>query len=132
MARPAKYTPQAVERIVRALLQGATYQLAASYGGIHYDTFNEWRKRYPEFSDAVKSAEAGAAVGWLEQIEQAAASGTWQAAAWKLERRYPEDWGRRERVDLNIRRQAEQLAAELGLDPEELLREAERIVSGRS
>jgi hypothetical protein len=32
-------------------------------------------------------------VKWLARIEQAA-SEHWQAAAWKLERRYPKDYGR--------------------------------------
>ena len=27
-------------------------------------------------------------------IEQAAKDGTWQAAAWKLERRYPQEYGK--------------------------------------
>lgn len=93
MARPTKYTPETVDRICKALRMGATYVLAAGYGGIHYDTFNEWREQYPEFSDRVKAAEADAAVKWLEKIEMAADE-SWQAAAWKLERRYPQDYGR--------------------------------------
>jgi hypothetical protein len=39
-------------------------------------------------------AEGRAAIGWLALIEQAAREGNWQAAAWKLERRYPETYGR--------------------------------------
>ena len=36
-------------------------------------------------------------------IEMAASEGNWQAAAWKLERRYPETFGRRTvTVDANI------------------------------
>lgn len=93
MARPTKYTPDCVERICEALKMGATYDLAAGYGGITYETFNTWRDAKPEFSDAVKAAEAEAAVGWLRKIE-AASDESWQAAAWKLERRYPSDYGR--------------------------------------
>jgi hypothetical protein len=33
-------------------------------------------------------------VGWLAKIEAAANEGAWQAAAWKLERRYPHEYGR--------------------------------------
>lgn len=95
MARRPKYAPDVVSRIVQALELGATYELAASYGGISYDTFNEWRKAKPEFSDAVNAAQGRAAVKWLAKIEQAASDGTWQAAAWKLERRHPQDYGRR-------------------------------------
>ena len=134
MARPSKYTPETVARIVEALEQGATYEAAAAHAGISYETFNAWRKGFPEFPEAVKKAEAKAELHWLEQIETAAAEGAWQAAAWRLERRYPARWGRRERVDvaMTVRREAERLAAELGLDAAELIAEAERIVAGGS
>lgn len=94
MARPAKYTPEVRARILQALRLGATYELAAAYGGIHYDTLRTWRETKPAFSVALKEAEAVAAVGWLEKIDRAAADGVWQAAAWKLERRYPREYGR--------------------------------------
>lgn len=72
---------------------GATYELAAGYGGISYELFRQWREKHVAFFDAVKAAEAEAAVGWLQKIE-AAADDSWQAAAWKLERRYPNEYGR--------------------------------------
>ena len=132
MARPSKYTPETVARIAEALEQGATYEAAAAHAGVHYDTLNEWRAEFPAFSVALKKAEAEAELHWLGQIEAAAADGAWQAAAWRLERRYPERWGRRDRVDvaMTVRREAERLAAQLGLDAAELIAEAERIVAG--
>lgn len=95
MARRTKYTPETVKRITDALKMGATYELACNYGGISYDTFCTWRNEKDEFSEAIKRAEGSAVVGWLAKIEQAANDGQWQAAAWKLERRYPEMYGRR-------------------------------------
>lgn len=94
MARPTKYTPETAKKITDAIRVGATFKLACDYAGITEDTFSNWRKRYSDFSDAIKEAEGGAAVGWLAKIEKAANEGTWQAAAWKLERRYPHDYGR--------------------------------------
>lgn len=96
---------------------GATYELAAQYGGISYVTFNTWQKRgqkelerveaagkgaairekerlFVDFYRATKKAEAEAAIMWLALIEKAANEGTWQAAAWKLERRYPHRYGK--------------------------------------
>lgn len=93
MARPTKYTPDAVDRICEAIRLGATYELAAGYGGVTYETFNTWRQEKPEFSAQVKAAESVGAIGWLQKIE-AAADESWQAAAWKLERRFPGDYGR--------------------------------------
>src|SRR3972149_2762024 len=108
MARPTKLTEDTQTRIVQAITMGATYELAAQYGGVAYNTFNEWlkkgnngngdgtnTKRYQEFYEAVKKAEGNAVVGWLAKIEKAANEGNWQAAAWKLEPRYPQDYGRR-------------------------------------
>lgn len=92
--RPTKRTPSAQERILAAIRLGATYELAAKAGGITYDTFAEWRKNIPEFSEAVNTAEADACQKWLKQIDSAASKGAWQAAAWKLERRYPHMYGK--------------------------------------
>lgn len=94
MARPTKFNTDAIKRIVEAIEHGATYILAAQYGGIGYSTFNEWMNTKPEFLEAVKAAEGRAAVGWLQKIDKASDEGAWQAAAWKLERRYPKDYGR--------------------------------------
>lgn len=94
MARPTKYTPETAKKITDAIRVGATFHLACAYAGISEETFSQWRKKFPEFSEAVKEAEGGAAVKWLALIDKAAGDGTWQAAAWKLERRYPEQYGR--------------------------------------
>jgi len=103
MARKSKLTPETQQKITEAIELGATYELAANYGGVAYNTFNEWMKAGEdaptgvkrEFYEAVKEAEGRAAVKWLAKIEKAASDGNWQAAAWKLERRYPHEYGRR-------------------------------------
>jgi hypothetical protein len=94
MPRRSKLTPEVQQRICDAVVIGATYEHAAAYGGIAQSTLYEWLKAKPEFSEALKAAEARAVVGWLAKIEKAASDGTWQAAAWKLERRYPNVFGR--------------------------------------
>jgi len=102
MARPTKLTPETHKKIVQAIQLGATYELAASYGGVTYESFNNWMKAGADaksgifftFFQDIKEAQGKAVVGWLAKIEQAANDGHWQAAAWKLERRHPEDYGR--------------------------------------
>lgn len=116
MARPTKLTPDVQEKITQALRMGATYDLACKYAGISYQTFRNWITRaenelqrvsdnarasvtkaehpYVELFDAVQKAEGDAAIGWLAKIEKAANDGNWQAAAWKLERRYSKDYNR--------------------------------------
>lgn len=94
MGRKSKYTPDTVGRITDAIALGATYQHACNYGGVSFETFNQWRAHKLEFSEALKEAEGRAVMGWLAKIEKAANEGTWQAAAWKLERRYPHDYAK--------------------------------------
>ena len=97
MAKPGrktKYTPETVAKIVQAIKTGATYELAANFAGIGKTSFYDWLDKYPEFANAVKEAEGAGAIELLARIRKEAAEGTWQAAAWILERRYPEMYGR--------------------------------------
>src|SRR5688572_20769397 len=96
--RPTKYTPEITAKILDAIRVGAPLTHACRFAGVHFDTFNEWRKQYSEFSDAVKVAEGESVKNCLDVIENAAAKGNWAAAAWKLERRYPHEFGRRDRM----------------------------------
>jgi hypothetical protein len=118
MARKTKYTPETVKKVTDAIRLGATYELASSYAGISPALFYQWMKGKIEFLEAVKDAEGAGAVGWLARIEQAAQAGTWQAAAWKLERRYPQQYGRTVQEQHHrheiVRREAEAIANEIG------------------
>lgn len=57
MARITKYTPERIEKIISAISKGKTYKDASKLAGINPDTFFDWLKNKPEFSDAVKMAE---------------------------------------------------------------------------
>lgn len=94
VGRPTKYTPDTVAKITKALKLGSTRRLACQYAGISEDTLANWLRDYSDFSDAVNKAEGDGSVEWLNRIEQAAKRGSWQAAAWKLERLYPNEYGR--------------------------------------
>lgn len=130
MSRPSKFTPDRVERILTALRAGNTRMAAAAYAGVHRDTLADWMARHSAFSADVQKAEADAEVRHVANIAKAAQDGNWTASAWWLERRRHQDWGKVDRVEVNIRREAERLADELGLDATEILAEAERIASG--
>lgn len=115
MSRRSKLTQETQQKVVDAITLGAVYALAAQYAGITETTMYNWMKRgreeierldengrtklrksevpFVKFFEAVKRAEGAAAMGWLAMVEKAAVD-TWQAAAWKLERRYPRDYGR--------------------------------------
>lgn len=91
--RPSKYTPEMVHELTRALTLGATRGHACKVAGISEDAFARYMK-IEDFAEAVKKAEGKGILQWLAVIEKAALNDNWQAAAWKLERRYPEQYGR--------------------------------------
>jgi transposase len=98
--RPTKRNPLTEGAILAAVGAGATYELAAKAGGITYETFNEWRKADPQFSEAIARVEYEAALSRLNMIA-AAARDDWKAAAWWLERRFPESYGRQVRAQVD-------------------------------
>jgi len=114
MGRPTKRTPEREQAIFNALRLGNTRTAAAAYAEVHRDTLYEWLND-PTFSDAVEKAEADAEARFLGQIAKAAADGTWTAAAWWLERRRGDAYGKRERIDSKV----EMSGPLLGLDDHE-------------
>lgn len=128
--RKTKYTQDTIDRLTQAIELGASRTMACQFASISFQTFSVWMNDKPEFSDAIKKAEATGALKWLARIEQAASDGSWQAAAWKLERRFPEEFGRRieQSVTVNTREVAMQMAAQIGVEPEELLVAAEALL----
>jgi hypothetical protein len=130
MGRPTKRYPETEQAILNALRVGNTRTDSALAAGISRETLRRWMDDVA-FSGAVEKAEAEARLRFVGQIAKAAAQGNWQAAAWNLERRDHENWGRRERVDIHLALEAEvrRLANEHGVDYQEALAEAERILA---
>jgi len=93
IGRPSKFTAERQERILDAIRAGNYIEPAARAAGIGKSTFYEWVERYPDFSDAVKSAQAEAEIGRVAIVKQAGEE-HWQAAAWWLERSSPQRWSR--------------------------------------
>ena len=111
MARPSKFTPEVRTRILQALQAGNYQDTACHYAGISPATFYRWMAESelpdadPEllaFREEVNKSRADAEARNIALIQQAAQGGTWQAAAWWLERSFPSKWGRYQRVDTNV------------------------------
>jgi hypothetical protein len=99
-----KLTPELQEKILLHLRLGAYVETAAACSGIHKDTFYEWMRKgargqmpYAAFAEAVHKALAEAESRNLATILKASGK-YWVAAAWLLERRYPEKYGRFDRM----------------------------------
>jgi transposase len=112
--KPTKLNLKLQEAICKHIASGMYPSKAAILEGLGERTYYTWMQRgreekqgkYKHFQQAVKKAESVAETVYLEQIRKASTgeetgNPVWQAAAWYLERRYPDEWGRRERVDVN-------------------------------
>jgi len=93
--RPSKYSGLVVKRICDAIADGMPFKYAAVIGDISHETFCEWQRQFPEFSEAVQKAKAHGVHERLKIIRTAAKRGNVKAAQWWLERVCPEFFGQR-------------------------------------
>jgi transposase len=107
MGRPTKLTPEIQDKIIDAIQAGNYQDAAARYAGIDPATYYRWMSKgedpdspYSEFREAIERAKAAAEVESVAIIKLAARDGTWQAAAWWLERTRPQKFGRKERYEV--------------------------------
>lgn len=105
--RPTKRTPELEGQIAECLRLGMSYPQTCDACGISQTQFRNWRKHFRDFQDLIRRAEAEAVKLNLAVIQAAAASGkSWQAAAWFLERKHPEQWGKTETLSIEARKDA--------------------------
>ena len=108
--RATKFNKATQSKILRALRTGATMVAAAAKGGINKSTLYDWLEKgrlekeaaaargvepagaFAEFADAVMRARAESEVLHLENIAVAGRK-DWRAAAWILEKRFPQAYG---------------------------------------
>jgi hypothetical protein len=113
-------TDPRVERLIEALKAGNYLEHACDFAGIGKSTVYRWldrgqqesenieqglkpdkhEKQYLELWDAIKKARGEATVRNVAVINNAARGGTWQAAAWWLERTAPQQFGRRMQAEI--------------------------------
>jgi len=124
MGRPVKLTPEVQEDICAAIRAGNYIEPSAIRAGVSKSTLYSWLKKgkteadrvdravsvgrrakvtvklkpYVDFLDAVKKAEAEAEARDVAIISKAAMT-QWQAAAWRLERKHYDRWGRRQALE---------------------------------
>lgn len=105
--RPSGFTPERARAILGGISRGLSYKHSAQLAGISYMTFNRWRKdgaradapaELRDFCDHLGQAEARNADTLLRAISMAGRRRDWRAAAWILERRFPDEWALRNDV----------------------------------
>ena len=143
--RPVKITEELIKQICDVVRAGNYIETAAAFNGLSKSTLYDWMKRgarerqriegtnrkplkkeelFMAFSDAIEKAMAEAEIRDVMRIGEASKS-DWKAAAWRLERKNPQKWGRKfQQVESNeeetalklelMRLQAEKARIELG------------------
>jgi len=91
--RKGMYNQTRVALICNAIAKGNLIQTAAAAAGINKATLYEWKKKYPEFNDAIELAEAAAEMELLNVPWEAATKDkNWRAALELMQRRFRKHW----------------------------------------
>jgi hypothetical protein len=110
MARPSKLTPELQKRIGENIALGLTYRLAAESAGVTYKLLNLWMQqgknstsgKYFQFAQYINKCNADGALKLLERLNEAVKAGNCTVCMWILERRFSEDFGRRQYRKMDI------------------------------
>lgn len=120
-------TDAKIRAICRSISLGASIKTAASVAGVDPRTVYRWKKlgkkaksgKYFELIQKMQAAENQFIANNLENLAKHSAQ-TWQASAWLLERRHPEQFAK-----ASERRELEELRRELELIRSELAKTAQ-------
>ena len=105
-----KLTPELQAKFCEALENGDSILGACGYVGITEPTYYNWIKRgkeakrktiYRDFLECVDKAKAKALHNF-EQVITRASMEQWQAAAWMLERRHSDIYGKKDKIEADV------------------------------
>ena len=131
--RPTVLTPEVIAEVGLLLPAVLFNGPLADFVGVNRVTLWRWVRRgkrerarqaagqeprpseaiYLELCNAYKKGLAEAQIRAARVIREAAEAGVWQAAAWLLERRWPDRWGRGRWVVAELAREVRRLRREL-------------------
>lgn len=105
---PKLANPDLIKKLTQLIQAGCYVYVAAEAVGIGERSFYRWMARgeeetsgmYRQFWQEIKKAEAVAEAKMLMVINEASRT-NWTAAAWFLERKFPDRWGRKDRVQID-------------------------------
>lgn len=101
MPKP-KLTTELAKEFTALVASGATNADACRYIGVDESTFYRWLKNPKteaerQLCNDLNKAEMKRKLWHLNRIQQASTDGAWQASAWYLERRYPQEYAKPDR-----------------------------------
>src|SRR5262245_60149160 len=89
--RKSKLTPALRKRICTLLAQGHTIKTVCETVGIAERTYFDWCEKYSHFSQVTTCAIGQSKILLVKKLRR---SDDWRAAAFLLERRWPDEFGR--------------------------------------
>ena len=103
-----KLTQELIDELCKLKQAGSTNKSVCDGAGIGETAFYDWYKKgeidlennktttiFAKFTKSYKKSETVHKLKRIKVIQEAADMGSWQAAAWELERCYPAEYGRR-------------------------------------
>ena len=98
-----KLTEELADEAIKLVKSGATNADVISWLGVAETTFYAWirepkNQAQEKLAQGLKKAETERKLWHLQRIHKAAEEGDWKASAWYLERRYPNEYARTQRI----------------------------------
>jgi len=94
VGRPTKYKPEYCQEAIKYMSNGYSVTAFAGHIGVARSTVFKWAEENPAFSDALKAAQAMAAMWWEDTLREVARTGQGNASAaiFGVKNRSNEDW----------------------------------------
>lgn len=101
IGRPSKI--EAVrEQLLANLREAMSIRAACALSGVGKSTFYDWINNDEKFADEVEAAKRFSEAVMIARIKALGEEkGDWRSYAWLLERRFRQEWGARQEIELN-------------------------------
>ncbi len=123
-----KLTSKRTEMLIESITSLSGKLDACRYAGIDYRSFDRWYREVPEFKEKIDKATEEAIMNGKQIAIKAifkAMDKNWMAAAWWLERNFPNEYGRKDRIDMDVKES--KIVFQIGWDNPGILPEPDDI-----